>query len=495
MIEPTNSPPSSRFQFDRRKFATLAIAGGHAIASALSANAESPSLADVRPKLHEVMRVRTEIDVKGNVNVAKDPLASTSRSRSFPIHSKATFDYEERPLVPENFDARSEVIAAERYYHEAKSSAVLNKDERTSELGESVRHAIVRRDSLPEMIYSNEGYFTHDELALLRTPVSSQAVEQLLPAEAVTVGDRYQISRQALSSVLNLTSIDSGDVESEVLEVTESDVRFKLKGDFEGMVDGVATRIRVLGKMTFSRASRCCSWLALAIHETRQIGKAEPGFDVAATIKMVRRPLEAPIALPPSAANVELDLDVPAQRLYVELRCEGIQSGMMMDRGWKIIQDTPSSAILRLIEHDSSVAQCNLRSLVELPAEKKLSLDDFETDVRRTLGDRLVKLVARDQRITAQGLDVLRVIADGDAGGVPIRWIMMHFSDQDGRRVQATFTMSDDRIERFGANDGQLADSLRFLAPTAPQPAETREVNEIAARETKDGTSSPSDLK
>jgi hypothetical protein len=51
---------------------------------------------------------------------------------------------------------------------------------------------------------------------------------------------------------------------------------------------------------------------------------------------------------------------------------------------------------------------------------------------------------------------------------------MMHFADQTGRRVQATFTMSADQIETFAGSDAQLAESLRFL-PLTTQPTETPE--------------------
>ena len=81
----------------------------------------------------------------------------------------------------------------------------------------------------------------------------------------------------------------------------------------------------------------------------------------------------------------------------------------------------------------------------------------------------------------------------------------MHFSNEEGRRVQATFTMSADRAEQFGADDLQLADSLRFLGrETTPESDgdASREVADtrlgpnprIADNMSQDGNSSPSDL-
>jgi len=58
---------------------------------------------------------------------------------------------------------------------------------------------------------------------------------------------------------------------------------------------------------------------------------------------------------------------------------------------------------------------------------------------------------------------VMRVTAQGTVQGVPIQWIMMHFSDDSGRRVLATFTMDGKSVDDFAGSDIQLASTLRFL--------------------------------
>ena len=320
------------------------------------------------------------------------PLESKPKIDALPLKSVATLDYEERPLAPEHAHELSEVVAGERFYHEAKSSSVLNEQTFEKTLRNSLRHVGVRRETLPETLYSHENYFTQDELSLLRSPVSSLAVDHLLPREPIASGDRYEVDQEALCSVLNLTSIDSGSVESKVLEVTAKEVRFALDGEFEASVDGVATRIRLLGKMTFSREHSICTWLAMALHETREIGKSEPGFDIAATIRMVRRPMPRPVALPREAVKVSFGQPISSRKLFVELRCEEIEAGAMMPRSWKLLRDLPGSAVLRRIEHESNIAQCNLRTLVRLPEGSSLSLAEFQADVRRSLGDQLTRI-------------------------------------------------------------------------------------------------------
>lgn len=440
----------------------------------------SPNSANIEIAAHPLMRVRMEIDVKGNVKISENAISSKEARQTFPIVSNAVLDYEERMLLPSGVDEASEIVASERYYHAATNKSVLNKTTNEQALRPSMRHAIVRRESLPETLYSADNFFTHGELSLLKSPVSSVSVNLFLPGASVSQGDRYEIDSNALCSVLNLTSVDSGKVEGTVVEVSDDVVRFKLDGEIEGSVDGVSTHLRMIGKMTYDRKFKTCTWLAVAIHETRDISRAEPGFDVSATIRMVRRPMDAPVALPTQPAKINFDQAAPKSRLYVELQSRALRVGTMMDRRWRMIGDAPGSAVMRMIDNDISIAQCNLRPLVKLPSNKQWTLEGFEADVRQTLGDQLGQLIEGDQRVSAQGLRVLRIVADGETQGVPIRWIMMHFSDDAGRRVQATFTMSGDKVESFAGSDAQFADSLRFLDPADIHDGKSDDEKEIA---------------
>lgn len=492
--------PANQPHPDRRAFLTGSLAAATFTAlnplgdATLRAAVVSGKAAKIEPVSQDLTRVRIEIDVKGNVKVPDDALTSREARKTFPVTSKAVLDYEERALRPEGADPASEVVVAERYYHDASSKSVLNKTASEQTLRPELRHTIVRRELLPETIYSQENFFTHGELSLLKSPVSSVTANLFLPGESVIEGDRYEIDRDALCSVLNLTSVDSGKVESTVIEVSEQAVRFKIEGDIEASVDGVSTRQRMIGKMTYDRKFKTCTWLAMAIHETRDISRSEPGFDLTATIRMVLRPMNGPVALPPEPARVDFEDRIPRDRMYVELQSRQLGVGTMMDRRWRMINDAPGSAVMRLIDSDVSIAQCNLRPLVALPEGKTWTLERFEADVRQTLGEKLTRLVQRDQRVSAQGLQVLRVVADGETQGVPIRWIMMHVSDEAGRRVQATFTMSGDQVEAFAGNDAQFADSLRFLDDADVHDGKSDEENSLAELKTESaaGSATPS---
>ena len=243
---------------------------------------------------------------------------------------------------------------------------------------------------------------------------------------------------------------------------TPQDVKIQVRGKVDGSVEGVPTVMRTVGKLTFDRKLKTCTWLAMAIHETREIGKAEPGFDVAATIKMVRKPLERTIALAPQPPKLDITGPIPGDRMYVELISRELGVSVMMDRRWRMMSDLPGTAMMRMIENDRSIAQCDVRSLSPLEPGKEWSLEAFQADVRRTLGEQLSDLVEADERISPSGLRVLRVTAQGAAEGVPIQWVVLHFSDDSGKRMLATFTMEGHNVAVFAGSDTQLASTLRF---------------------------------
>lgn len=426
-----------------------------------------------------LMRVRIEMKVQGNVDVPENPLVSRKRHARFPLNSNASFDYVERYRRPAGAAEDSIVTAAERYYHEATSRVELNENKREIELRDAVRQTVVRRDMLPEVIYVADDYFTHEELDLLRLPAASVAVDRLLPEQPVRTGATYRPSRDVLCSVLNLTSVDASEVEAEVAEITDSAAKIKFRGALDGSVEGVPTRMRLVGKLSFNRHRRVSTWLAMAIHETREIGKAEPGFDVSATVKLRREPLAEPVGLPEQPPPLAITEPIPPDRLYVELRSDELGVSVLMNRNWRMMRDVPGSAMMRMIENDRSIAQCDFRSLPKLPDGKQWTLEAFQQDVQRSLGDRLEQLIEADQRVSDSGLRVLRITAGGQVEGVPVRWIMLHFSDDSGRRLSATFTMDGQSAEAFAGSDVQLANSLQLIA--APRPADRGDIAEQSA--------------
>ena len=487
VIEP-NLAKNGRRQFLMAASATTLL-GGLSASDALIGKAVAGRPTAVRlvpnPDLN-LFRVRVDIDVEGNVDLAANPLVSRKSKSKLPMKSTAKFDYEERYRRPADRKRSSTdsalsdpVTYAERYYHDAAADSQLSKSSQSRELRDLVKTATVRRETLPEVLYANEDYFTRDELDLLRLPVSSIGIDHLLPTGDVSLGTKYRPTPEALASAFNMTSVDASEIEAEVVSLTDDEAKIHFRGNADGSIDGVPTIIRTVGKLTFDRTIGACTWLAMAVHETRDIGIAEPGFDVAATIKMLRKPMRSPIGLEKKLAPADITSPIPADRLYVDLHSDRIGFDALMNRDWRMMSDVPGAAMMRMVRHDRSVAQCDFRRLPSLEAGKQWTLEAFSQDIKQTLGDQMTDLIDADERVSPIGLRVLRVTAAGSVQGVPIQWVLMHFSDDTGRRMQATFTLEADNLEAFAGSDLQLSSSLRLSdRVTAPKQDSEKDGND-----------------
>ena len=463
------------------------------------AQAESGGIL-LRPRSQDLYRVRMEVEMKGNVNVSGKPLTSRGKELKLPIDSKASFEFEERLHVQaakgaqnpsEHFRAAQGSIAAERYYHRAKAESTLNAKLHSVQLRDSVRDTIVRHDSRPEHVYAIEDFFKRDELELLHTPISSLAIDHLLPEKPIKIGSQYTISTASIKSVLNLTAVMACNMQAEVVAISDEDVKIQLRGNVDGAIDGVPTIIRTVGKLTFDRKLASCTWLAMALHETREIGRAEPGFDVSATIKMLRQPLKATIALPAVARKMDLDKPIAADLRYVSVTSEQIGFHVLMDRRWRMMRDQSGAAMMRMVENDRSIGQCDIQPVPRPANGQPWSLTAFESSAQLLLGKQFVEMVESDERTTTSGTRVLRAVANGSAEGVPIRWILMHLSDESGKQIVATFTMEGSNIDAFGSSDMQFASSLRFTKPPSPSEPSKKPTNSILNSSAEEPTPRP----
>lgn len=140
---------------------------------------------------------------------------------------------------------------------------------------------------------------------------------------------------------------------------------------------------------------------------------------------------------------------------------------MAVDRNWQVVNEDGQVAVLRLVERGDMLAQCNATRLPALTAGKKLSLTEFQADVRKALGDNFRQFTAATELTSGADYHVLRVVAQGAVSDLPIEWRYYHVTDRSGRRAALAFTITQQFSERFGDHDQELALGLRLLEPTA----------------------------
>ena len=239
--------------------------------------------------------------------------------------------------------------------------------------------------------------FKRDELELLRTPASSMAIDQLLPTARVKVGSKYSVSSKSMASILNLDAAMDCEVQAEVMSIDDDEVKIQLRGKIDGAVEGVPTIIRTVGKLTFDRKFKTCTWLAMGLHETREIGQAEPGFDVSATVQLMRQPLKAVIALPENARTPKPGLPTGVDQQYVTIPSEKLGFEVVMDRRWRMMRDRTGSVMMRMVENDRTLCRCDIYAMTTPEGEQPWSLATFEANARILLGDQFTEIAESDE--------------------------------------------------------------------------------------------------
>ncbi len=121
------------------------------------------------------------------------------------------------------------------------------------------------------------------------------------------------------------------------------------------------------------------------------------------------------------------------------------------------------SAVLRMVEDDRSIAQCDIRPAGNMAKGVQLTLAAFIVDIKQSLDKRFGQLLESREEVNEFGLRVMRVTAQGSVEGVPIQWVFMHFSDDNGRRLLATMTVAVADLDSFAGSEVQLDASLRFI--------------------------------
>jgi hypothetical protein len=110
-----------------------------------------------------------------------------------------------------------------------------------------------------------------------------------------------------------------------------------------------------------------------------------------------------------------------------------------------------------------------------------LQLEEFQTDIQKSLGETFGQFIEASQFESDHGLRVLRVVAGGVASELPIHWIYYHVSNNAGRRLTYVFTMEAENASRFAAADHAFTSSLELFDPTPVPQAEGGVVKEARA--------------
>lgn len=440
----------------RRQFLLNSVAAASLLGGASTSRGETPEKLTLSPADHPTFRIKMQMDLRGNVHLADNELVSNNKDRQVPIKYSSVLDYDERRVAGESSGVWR---GARRYYHVARSEGTTAASPNVIELRESARQVACHLSPGRGISYAEDAYLTHEEVELLEIPLCSAVVDNLIPRQALQRDQTFRVDDEALRQFLDLDGLQESDVEGKLVKIDDEQARFELQGSVQGSVAGVPTQIDIASKLTFDIQQRCCTWVAMGLRERREIGKAEPGFEISATIKMLRKPIASSDVL----VDKPLPEEPPETRLLVNLYSPTGNYGVLMDRRWQMITQSNSLSTLRMVKDDRDIAQCNVSHLSPLKPGQQLTLEGLQADLKRSMGKNFREFTQATQEANQSGIRILRLQALGAVQGVPVHWVFAHCSDDSGQRILATFTMAAERMEQFSGADEQFVQSLRFL--------------------------------
>lgn len=338
--------------------------------------------------------------------------------------------------------------------------------------------------------YLADGFLSRAEADLLDTPCDPLLIDGLRPTSAVAEGVAWKVPGDVVAGLLAIDTVESGGIEATLEAVVDGQARLSLAGTVVGGVDGVPTRLEFRGtaRAMASAGESAGTWrldgrvtrLEATISERREAGWVAPGLDVEATISLERLAVEAE----PSAALMatlqkapRLGPAVPDRPAgegrpgVVWHRHGGGRYAIVLDRRWRVVEDGPEGLVMRLVDRGALVAQCSVLPLPRTAAEKSPGEDDVRNDVRRSLGDQFGTIVESEATTRDDGTRLVRVVADGSAGGRPFRWIHHVVTAPGGQRAAVTCMLEPALADRFAAADRELVAGLMVLPDPPPRSA------------------------
>jgi hypothetical protein len=390
------------------------------------------------------------------------------KSQRTQMSGTASMVYDEMTLA-----ADPDRLRSVRYYEKAESKAKFKDGSHNPTLAESRRLVGVAIDSPAVNLFALREPMTRDELEVIDIIGNSLLLDRLLPEGPVAVGATWKPSDKVAAALLGLDSVTRNELQCTLKEVTATVARVELSGNVGGPVNDTKTSIEMKGKYRFDLRTKRIDWFAMVTKEDRGVSRVAVGFDLAVRFQMTIAPDVASTELTKeklTGLNVEPSPETTMLH-YVSPRDRW---NITYDRQWYLNSDDQADAVLKLVRQGAVICQCNIASLSQKEPGRLVSLEEYQEDVRKALGENFGEFVEAKQSVDDSEHRILRVVVNGKVRGksadLPICWVYYHVADRQGRQVALTFTVEQDLLERFAEADRAIVGSFQFAESAASTP-------------------------
>ncbi|HCO21814.1 MAG: hypothetical protein CME31_26060 [Gimesia sp.] len=401
--------------------------------------------------------VNSTVRVKGQLETA----IKTGQARSLALDVDGKFQYLERRLPGTGRDA--EAFRSLRYY-EAATATIDVQGQKTYARGSDKHRLIVAEGTLEGLsLHAPNSHLLPSEVELLNSPGDSLPVMALLPQSDVEVGEVWTPDRWVLQSLTGLEAVLKSELTCQLDSVEDQLATISFTGSIEGATVGAQTTITVKGKLQFRLDHNYISQLELQQTEKRSVGSVSPGMKVTADVNWTRSVATASGPLTDEIlASIPLETSPEAKYLSFEPPWD---IRLLLPRDWYVFHQTGQVAVLRLLDKGSLVSQANISKIPTVKPGEHTSEEQFQQDIRSSLGDKLIKILKAENLSTDDGRFIHRVTVAGKANDIPVQWIYYLCAAPSGRQISFVFTVDEKLINELDNRDTDIVLGLQFLEP------------------------------
>lgn len=434
-----------------------------ALVALLGAQAQAGYL--LQPKIDNrvTSQVTVEMEVGGSLldQGEKD-------TQTLPVSIVAKLVYQERP-VHWSPDPKQSVRSVRRY-REANATIKIGEQSLQPVLAEAPQELVAEIRDGYATVNSPEHPLTREQQDLVNYMGNSLALDRLLPGREIATGEGWDHQLAEIAPLLGMDHVAVCEVRSVVTGESKDQVQIRLAGTVHGTIDGAPTEIDLRGAYLYHLKWNRITKFNLAIKEKRVPNEVVPGLDTVAQVKLEILPAAREDRIGDESIAAAADVSQPLRRdLAFESRAFGFR--LLHDAAWYPRSEQSDVLSLRLLREGSLAAHCNISTLPPRSAGRETTLEQFEQDVRASIGKNLERVKASNQWTTSLGHTCLGVIAVGKTEDVPVEWRYYLVAAPDLPRVTLAVTVEQSLVTQFADADRQLINSLELLPREAPKTA------------------------
>ena len=329
----------------------------------------------------------------------------------------------------------------------------------------SVLVAERRRHEGPVVVVSPAGPLTRAELQVVQAVGDPLALAEILPSGPVAAGRSWRVGEAAARGISEYDVITANTLDATLESFDEERARVRLQGRIEGSLQGAQGLMTCDGVLTFDRRKGWIDRLELNRNESRRPGPIEAGLDVKSTMTMTRAAEPAPATLNDTdLSRLSLEINARSERL-LQAAPDG-KAFLLHDRHWHVFWDDPKLVVLKRLDGQRVVAQCNLVVGPQAGRGRHQDPAKFRDEVRRVLDRRFVQLIGEGEVAgDPAGGFRFKVGVQGREGDLGVVWYYYLVASPGGDQLVVTYTLAAQDAQAFGEQDQEMIGTLRWHQP------------------------------